>query len=55
MAGVPRKGLGSWVKVAESEHGGGQLGAPTASAKRDPVCVGQSPAWREPGPDKMPT
>ena len=55
MAGVARKGLGSWAKVADGEHGGGQAGPSTASAKRSPVCVGQSAAWREPGPDEMPT
>jgi anti-sigma B factor antagonist len=54
MAGVARKGLGSWVNVAEGEHGGGQLG-PSTPAERAPVCVGQSAAWREPVPDEMPT
>jgi anti-anti-sigma factor len=54
-AGVPRKGLISLVEEAHEEQAGGQPGAPTTSLKRVPVHVGQVAAWREPGPDKMPT
>ena len=50
MAGVPRKGLGSWVKVAESEHGGGQLGAPTASANARPGVCRPVPGLERTGP-----
>jgi anti-anti-sigma factor len=55
MAGVARKGPGSCVKIAEGEHRGGQTSTSTASARHAPVSVGQAAAWKEPGPDEMPT
>jgi len=53
MAGVPRKAVRSLTEVPDDEQADGRAGAPTM--KRVPVHVGQSPAWREIGPDKMPT
>jgi anti-anti-sigma factor len=55
VAGVPRKALGSLVEVPDDEQAGGRPGAATASIGRVPVRVGQAAAWRELGPDKMPT
>jgi anti-anti-sigma factor len=56
MAGAaPRKGLGLVVDVADDEQAGGLARGSTAPIKRVPVYVGQAPAWREPGPHKMPT
>jgi anti-anti-sigma factor len=55
MAGVPRNGLGSLVEVPVDEQSGRQPGPSAVSAMRVPVNVGQAAAWREPGPDEMPT
>jgi anti-anti-sigma factor len=52
---VARKGLASLVDVPDDEHAGGRARAATVSEKRVPVHVGHAAAWREPGPDKMPT
>jgi anti-anti-sigma factor len=55
MAGVHRKAVASLAEVPDDEQADGRAGASTATVKRVPVHVGQSPAWREIGPDKMPT
>ena len=55
MTGVPRKSLGSLVGVPVDERAGGQPGPSAALAMRVPVNVGQAAAWREHGPDEMPT
>jgi anti-anti-sigma factor len=52
VARVPQKGLGP-LEVPDYGQGGRQPGASTV--KRVPVHVGQAAAWREPGPDEMPT
>jgi anti-anti-sigma factor len=55
MAGVPQKGLGSLVEVPVDEQSGGTPGPSAVFGMRVPINVGQAAAWREPGPDEMPT
>jgi anti-anti-sigma factor len=53
--GTARKGPGPRVEAHEDEQPGRQPGLSAASAKPVPVHVGQVAAWRETGPDEMPT
>jgi anti-anti-sigma factor len=52
---VARKGPGPAVEAPEDGQPGRQPGLSAASAKPVPVHVGQVAAWREVGPDEMPT